>query len=1050
MRCRARSAAVLACLLGAVSGATAGGELRHFNLPSQDLVSALNALGAAADEQLLFSADLVRGLRSEELRGDYTFISALTRLLEGTGLRADRTRAGVVLIVRDATPPPAAQSSVTAGVAATSPPSQQAEQAITAVQALGQIRDPRLLEEVRITGKRVGAEAYDAVVPMAIVDSGRIEAEAATNVVQALNQVPAFKATTTPTTNGVRAATPGASYADLRGLGSARTLVLVDGKRFVPQIATALAAYQVDLNQIPTLLVERAEAVTGGASAQWGSDALAGVVNVVLKKNFQGFRADAQAGASEYGDDQEYRLGMLAGTSLLGGRAHIEAAFDYVRNDGTGDVYTRPWGRAGYQLAGNPCSVLATPAQLGANGCAGGSNGLARNLILPDVRFGNLAPGGLILDTMLRGTQFGPGGTPLPFEYGSYAGAGGTMQGGDAVNLGENINTGISMGNYVRRLGTYARFAYHFTDEVSAYVESSLSHTAGGGQTLPSRDAGLAVDTIQVDNAFLPQSIRDEMRANGIGSFTLGRVNRDLGYQQMRQDNRTVRVVGGLEGSLSNGWNWDASYAYGANDYELRDAPNRILDNYRLAIDSVVDPANGEIVCRSSLTNPGNGCQPLNLFGEGSPSQAAIDYVTAETWNRTDYRQHSLAASASGTPFNTWAGPVSFTAGAGYRAEHQTSRVDPIANALRYDSTNSRPLDGGFDVTETYLDAVVPLTEGVQGSNALALNGAIRMADYSTSAGRQWPWKIGLAYNVSPSLMLRTARSRDIRAPNIFELHSLPIFNTTNVAYDGQIILVRQDSSGNPDLRPEQGDTFTLGAAYTPAAVPGLQLSVDYFDIDVRNVIAQRNLQQIANFCSGGTPQERQFYCSLFTFSEPGDTNSVPTHVYLPYENLSESIRSGVDFSAAYERRALDGLVSVKLDGNYLEHYQTDMGTGLVERAGDLQGSPRLRGTLALSYDRTKLSLTASARYIGAMRYDNTFVEGRDINDNSIPAIAFFDFSARYDTSPNLQLFGAVRNLFDKAPPYAPTSFGYPTNPVFYDVIGRTYRVGFRYELAGR
>jgi outer membrane receptor protein involved in Fe transport len=170
----------------------------------------------------------------------------------------------------------------------------------------------------------------------------------------------------------------------------------------------------------------------------------------------------------------------------------------------------------------------------------------------------------------------------------------------------------------------------------------------------------------------------------------------------------------------------------------------------------------------------------------------------------------------------------------------------------------------------------------------------------------------------------------------------------------------------------------------------------------------------------------------------------------VPYENLDGSTRSGVDFSAGYSRRTPGGVASIKMDANYLLHYETDMGTGFVERAGDLQGSPRLRGSLALSYERAKLSLTASARYIGALRYDNTFVEALDINDNRIPATAFFDFSARYDMRRNFQLFGVVRNLFDKAPPVAPTSFGYPTSPVFYDVIGRTYRVGFRYELAGR
>ena len=300
-----------------------------------------------------------------------------------------------------------------------------------------------------------------------------------------------------------------------------------------------------------------------------------------------------QAGASDYGDDQEYRVGVLGGTRLFGGRGHIEGAVDYVRNNGTGDVYTRPWGKAGYQLAGNPCSVLATAEQLASRGCAGGSNGLAQMLIVPEVRFGNISPGGLILDTSLRGTQFGPGGVPVPFQFGEYAGAGATMQGGDASNLRNNINTGISMANYVHRLGTYARFSYDLTEQSSGYVEASYSSSAGGGQTLPSRDAGPMVNTIRADNAFLPQSIRESMLAGGIDSFQLGRVNRDIGYQQMRQDNDTVRVVAGLEGTLRSSWRWDASYVFGTNHYRLVDSPNRIADHYRWAVDAVVDPANG-------------------------------------------------------------------------------------------------------------------------------------------------------------------------------------------------------------------------------------------------------------------------------------------------------------------------------------------------------------------------------------------------------------------------------------------------------------------------
>jgi iron complex outermembrane recepter protein len=1029
------------CALGAASEAGAGGAVHHFSIESQNLSEALKALSAAADEQLLFSAELVAGKRSPELDGQYTFPAALNRLLEGSGLAVDRTRSGVALIVREKALP-ALATAEPSGAATEAPTPLHASDA--SAPALVEADAPDTIGEVNIIAARVPEAGYETTAPLASIGSGKIEQQAATNVLQVLNQAPAFKATTTPTTNGVRAATPGASYADLRGLGSTRTLVLVDGKRFVPQIATALASYQVDLNQIPALLIERVETVTSGASAHWGSDAVAGVVNLVLKKNFEGFRTDVQAGASDYGDDQEYRVGVLGGTRLFGGRGHIEGAVDYVRNNGTGDVYTRPWGKAGYQLAGNPCSVLATAEQLASRGCTGGSNGLAQMLIVPEVRFGNIAPGGLILDTSLRGTQFGPGGVPVPFQFGEYAGAGATMQGGDAANLRNNINTGISMANYVHRLGTYARFSYDLTEQSSGYVEASYSSSAGGGQTLPSRDAGPMVNTIRADNAFLPQSIRDAMLAGGIDSFQLGRVNRDIGYQQMRQDNDTVRVVAGLEGALRGSWRWDASYVFGTNHYRLADSPNRIADHYRWAVDAVVDPLNGGIVCRSTLTDPGNGCQPLNLFGEGSPSPAAIDYVTDATWQDTKYRQHAVSADLAGDLFETWAGPVSIAAGVAYRAERQDSRVDPIADAQRYDSTNSRPLDGGFDVKEGYIRSVLPLMSDLRWADSLALNAALRVADYSTSAGTQWPWTLGLTYSPFDQLTLRVSRSRDIRAPNLYELQSLPIYSTMNVAYNGLMLQVMQDASGNPALRPEKSNTLTLGATWRSQAIPGLHLAVEYFEIDVRDIIAQRNLQQIANFCSMGTPEERAFHCSSFTFSTAGD---VPLRASTPYENLDSSRRAGVDFAADYGFEAASGRVSLGLSGNFVTHYQADFGVGAVERAGDLQGSPKLRAAFSLGYERLPVSVTAVARYTHSMLYDNTFVEGLHINDNTVPSTTYVDFSARYDASKSLQFFGAVRNAFDKTPPYVPTAFGYPTSPVFYDMIGRTYRVGFRYQF---
>ncbi len=900
------------------------------------------------------------------------------------------------------------------------------------------------LQEVLVSGTRIERSGYTAPTPTTIVSADRLEKEGATNVLQVLNEVPAFKASTTPQTNGIRAATPGSSYADLRGLGQTRTLVLVDGKRFVPQIATVLNTYQVDLNQVPSILLDRVEVVTGGASAQWGSDAVAGVVNLMLKKNFEGFQTEVQGGESRYGDDQERRIGVLAGTSLFGGRLHLEGAFDYDRNDGVGDVYSRPWGRKGYQILPNPCPLAAAVSAT----CPTGGNGQAQQLILPDVRYSTLTDGGLILNTALKGTQFGPGGTPFPFQYGNYAGTT-SMQGGDASNLGNNINTGVSIGDWVDRKASYGRAAFDLTDDTSFYVEGSYSQTSGGGQTLPPRDTGPLVTVIKNDNPFIPASVHAAMNANGITSFQLGRNDADISRQQSRQDNSTSRVVAGFEGTILGNWHWDAAYDYGYNRYTLHDQGNRIIANYRLAADAVLNPATGQVVCRSTLSSPGNGCVPINLFGVGAPSDAAIRYVTGLTFQRTDYQQDDATANLRGEPFDTWAGPVSIAVGLEYRKEQQFSHQDAISVQQGYEGTNSLPIDGSFNVKEGYFETVVPLASDQAWAKSLDFNGAVRVADYSTAAGKQTTWKAGFTYKPYEDLLLRVARSRDIRAPNIYELNSLPLANQNNIIFGTQQISVYSIQSGNPNLQPEVGDTFTAGFAYTPAFVPGLQLSVDYYDIDLTDAIGALSQQQVANFCALGTPDQKAFYCTLITFDASG---AVPLSVTTPYLNLGESIRKGFDVSASY-RTALDtfvsqapGNVSFGLSGNYYTHFQTDLGTGLIERAGDIIGAPKVLATATIGYDIGPVSASALVRYIGKSQYDNTFVEGVTINDNTVPSATYVNFMVDYTFSDHLQLFGVIRNAFDRAPPMVPTSFGYPTNAAYFDMIGQTYRLGFRYK----
>lgn len=913
-------------------------------------------------------------------------------------------------------------------------------------------RADRESAEIIVTASRVQRDGFDAPTPTTIVSAEVLEARGATNVATVLNEIPSFKASQTPSTTGVRAAFAGSFFADMRGLSPSRTLVLVDGNRFVPQIVTGIGTYQIDLNQIPALLLERAEVVTGGASAQWGSDAVAGVVNLIMRKDFEGFKSEVQAGVSELGDNAEYRVGLLGGFKL-GERGHFTLAIDHVTNEGVGDVFTRDWGRRGFGLVANPSRA---------------TNGLATQLILPDVRYSTMTNGGLINNTtgpaaQLRGIFINPDQTLGRFQYGNFVGAS-FMQGGGS-NAGINFNTGVSVAPEVKRWTGYARASYEIADNFTVYAEASYANTVGRAQTLPPRNEQATPIVITLDNPFIPAALRAEISrlnalpanaANQITSFNLGRNSTDIGYQRTRIEVETKRGVVGFDAGLGDSWKLNGAAIYGENLYTQQVFGNRIQSRFRFATD-VVQTANGP-ACRAVVAgNPtAAGCQPLNVFGQGSPSAAAIAYATGTTLTQTLYKQFAANLNLSGEPFDTWAGPVSVAAGAEYRREEQDTTVDAIAEAAGYESSNARSLRGDFNVKEAYLEAVVPLARDIPLLRSLDVQGAVRVTDYSSSGGVT-TWKLGATWEPFEGFLMRGSISRDIRAPNIFELFTPAVttVQTRNFAASisggpaGQVPtanLVR----GNSTLSPEKSETKTLGMSYSPPFIPGLQFSVDYFDIRVENAVAFLDVNQVINFCAGVTPTtERDFYCSFITRS-PAGSPTVYT-VDNPYLNLGYIQRRGFDFDASY-RLPLDrlsagmpGALTARFSGTYYDKFGEDItGTGFIERAGDIVGSPRFLTNSSLTYDDAVFTLQLQMRTISSSKYNNLFVEGVQINDNSVPSRTYFNLSSTFRVSDRFEFFGVVNNLTDKDPPLVPQNFGYPTTPQFFDMIGRSYRFGAR------
>lgn len=879
-------------------------------------------------------------------------------------------------------------------------------------------------DEIVVTASRAGVSGFDAPTPTTIVSSDTMMREGATNVSDALDKIPAFKATQSLAANSTKSQNPGARPADLRGLGAQRTLVLVNGLRTVPQapVNTTGATTSPDLATVPSLLVDRVEVVTGGASAQWGSDAVAGVVNLILKDEYSGIKIKGQKGISDKGDGATTNIGLLLGTGFADDRGQVILAADYQKIDRLGDLSNRDWARNAYQLVTN--SAYAT-------------NGDPALIISPDA-YTTLGRGGLIIgpaNFSLNGYKFLPGGAVAPFEYGQYAGSS-YMIGGEGGSTVE----GVSLAPGVERFDPYARVEFELSPSATIYADLSYSLSKASLFTVAQRDRSI---TIRRDNAFLPDAVAQAMDADGITSFRMNRISFDFGGREIRVRNEAWQGTVGARGDIGD-WQWDAAYRKGSNTFSNVTTNNTAGTFFNFAVDSVL--VGGEAVCRATVAGAGYnaaaaGCVPLNLFGEGAPSAAALSYVNRAPRTSARYDLDTVVANIRGTPFSTWAGPVAVAAGAEYRKEKQVNKADALAEAQEFSTGNGSNYTGSFDVMEGYLEAIVPLMA------SLDLNGAVRYADYS-SVGSQTTWKAGATWEPVDGLTLRGTVSRDIRAPAIYELYSPGALLNASVTVNGiSANIPTNASAGNPDLVPERADTITAGFVLRPAFAPGLSLSADYYDIDVKDAITSLRSGNIATLCTLG----EQSACDLFTFASDG----TPTSLSVAALNIGSQHTQGVDFAANFTTGISGSLDSItNLSGTYVAKSLVDLGTGSapIDRAGEVSQAnvgamPSWRATLSQTLRGDRFSLTGQLRYISASKIDNTYntTPALSVNTNRVPAYVYTNLYANYYVGEDrdFEFFAAVENLFDKDPPPVPyTIINAATNGQFYDTLGRFFRIG--------
>lgn len=918
------------------------------------------------------------------------------------------------------------------------------------------------VEEVTVTGSRVVRDGFQAPTPVTVVGAQQLQEQAVTRLVDVSRNLPVFRNQGGARSGSNGSANGGQGSLNMRGLGANRNLILLDRRRVVPSTGNGI----VDVNILPSALVQRIDVVTGGASAAWGSDAVSGVVNFVLDTKFTGFKSELSAGVSSHGDNGEGTLNVAVGRGFDDDRGHVIASAEYFVG-GPQDLMDRDW------LAARP-GVINNPAYTATNGQPRRIK-VSEGIVAAYMSTGGLvngcrtATGGNIPNCSLAGTAFGPGGSVHRFVYGTYVNPTGNMiqpAGPDVFGDYTNIYDNIKMVNPSERVSLFVHANHELGERVRGFVEAMYTKSViGPSYSVPPYRFGTSATTwlsVSADNAFLPAAVRAQMSGPGGGNpagpafLNVGRINEDwTGNSEIKNTNTTKRAVVGFDGDINENWTWNAYYQYGQNTYYGTVKDNLITSrngvtaqgNVNLAVDAVVNPATGQIVCRSTLTNPNNGCQPLNIFGQGVASQAAIDYILGDQWTRQEYDQHVVEFSVAGDLFSTWAGPVSLATGASYRREEIDAKSDPLSIESAFGIGNPKPYAGKYSVKEGFGELVIPVLKN-EGLGTADVNLAGRVTDYSTS-GRVETWKVGLTWSPIDDIRLRFTRSRDIRAPSLQELYTGAVQSRGSVIdrfKPGSVTFnIQQLSGGNIDLKPEIADTTAVGVVLQPRWFSGFTASVDYYKIDIRDTISTIGVQQIVDRCFAGNAE----LCNQIT-----RVNGDIIEIRSTNLNLAGFKTDGVDIELAYRspladfREGWSGEIGLRALANYVGTFETSDGVTSLDLAGSL-GDQQPHWTVQTSafYQNGPLRLTMTNRYIGSGVVSNEFRAPNEIDDNHVAARLYTNLNVNYAFErwgSRSEVYLNVDNIFGVKPPEGfGWGYGLSASPQ-YDVIGRMFKVGLR------
>jgi len=964
------------------------------------------------------------------------------------------------------------------------------------------------LAEVVVTGSRIARPQDERLQPTQVVTGEFMDKRAYTNVIDALNELPAFGEPDNSLVGGQSSFGVGQSFSNLYGLGSQRTLTLVDGRRFVPANspsifgATGNGGEQVDLNVIPTGLIDRIETIGVGGAPIYGSDAIAGTVNIILKHDFEGLSVDAQGGASQHGGGDEARLRILGGKNFADGRGNIELSAEIANSGALYDYQRGSFANQNFfNQQGNP-----SPYQylLNANQRLGSIS--TQGVPMVDDGYLNFNPNFGIYDPAGQLYAFGQNGL-APYTLGPPDGTEIYNIGGNGLNF---ARLGTQLSPQERINGTVLG-NFQVNDYVKVFAEGWYSEThtefpEGQGEydTALFAPAGVVSGNLilNVNNPFLSAADRALIQNNlnayaampgnptQTTQFYLARLNQDVGDGSTTANQNTVRGVVGLDGTIpipGHELTYEVSANYGRTENASL-SPSINFQNFTNALNAVAGPG-GTPICAPGYTNSpvptmSSTCAPYNPFGFGLASQAAYNYIADDAYAVSTLTQRDLMATLNGDLFPLPAGAVKFSAG--YENRRETADFEPdqfYQQGVGYDIPIG-PLAGGFRTNEVFGELLVPVfspAQDIPGLHRLELEGAAREVDHSV-AGKALTWTAGLRWEPVSMLQLRGNYTRSIRAPSVTEafLPTSEAFNTAEDPCDKSLINSGPDPavraancakagivqpftsnilsftepitvSGDPALQNEIADSRTFGFVLHP--LKNMSLTVDYISIDIENAISDLSATNVLDACYDN-PSYPNAECSKVSRSADGQITLVQTgYANEGFENMNGiTLQWEYSFDVPAPTTGQFGQFDIALNHYFENHLSQAIGAEDVTVFPGTIGNSKQRGNIDFTWSKNNLFVLWQTRYVGHAVFDNT-LSADNANYQGVGWWFVNNLTVGAEPIPNLKVQLVVDNVFDRQQPYPlpavpPNSqFGSGVSTYFEGIMGRYFVLSANYKF---